>query len=224
MLADQELHRRAGLYAALGDPVRLAVAESLVAGDRTPTSLGAELGVSSNLMAHHVAILVDAGIVTRQPSEADRRRVYLQLTPIGRTALRPSPITAPRVLFVCTHNSARSQFAQALWRRRSDVPVESAGTHPAPRIHPLARKAARRHGLDMTGAVPQLLTTDTIRDALVVSVCDGADEDLSAHETAHLHWSVPDPVGQPESAFMDAFDTIEDRVEQLSHAVTLEDS
>jgi protein-tyrosine-phosphatase len=47
---------------------------------------------------------------------------------------------------------------------------------------------------------------------------------LSAHETAHLHWSVPDPVGQPESAFMDAFDTIEDRVEQLSHAVTLEDS
>ena len=43
---------------------------------------------------------------------------------------------------------------------------------------------------------------------------------LSAHETAHLHWSVPDPVGQPESAFMDAFDTIEDRVEQLSRSDT----
>ena len=40
-----------------------------------PHHWSAELGVSSNLMAHHVAILVDAGIVTRQPSEADRRRV-----------------------------------------------------------------------------------------------------------------------------------------------------
>ena len=65
----------------------------------------------------------------------------------------------------------------------------------------------------------RLLTTDTIRDALVVSVCDSADED-SAHGTAHLHWSVPDPVGQPRSAFMDAFDTIEDRVEQLSRSDT----
>ncbi len=216
-----EVRERAAVYAALGDPLRLAVAEALVMGDRTPASLGSEFGVPSNLMAHHVAILVESGVVERSPSEADRRRTYLRLTPKGREVLRPTAIPAHKVVFVCTHNSARSQFAQALWRDRSVVPAESGGTHPATRVNPLARKAAKRRGLSLRGAVPKQLEPGSV-DALVVTVCDSADEELV--QTPHLHWSVPDPVGQPESAFLDAFDTIKDRVEQLSYVVTLEES
>lgn len=215
-----DLKHRAAVHAALGDPVRLAVAESLLMGDRTPASLSAQFGVSSNLMAHHSGVLVESGVARRSRSEADRRRTYLQLTAEGCEALRPNPIAAQKIVFVCTHNSARSQFAEALWRGCSEVPVESAGTHPAVRVNPMARKAARRRGLSLRGAVPKRL--GSAADALLVTVCDSADEELS--QTPHLHWSVPDPVGQPESAFLDALDTITDRVEQLSNAVTSEES
>lgn len=217
-----ELQERASVYAALGDTVRLAVADALLVGDRTPASLCAELGVSSNLMAHHSRILVDSGVVRRRRSEGDRRRTYLQLTATGLEALRPRSFAAHKVLFVCTHNSARSQFAEALWRGRSEVPVESAGTHPAVRVNPMARKAARRRGFSLRGAVPKQLTPGAVDDALLVTVCDSADEELL--HTPHLHWSVPDPVGRPQSAFLDAFDTIKNRVEQLSHVVTPEES
>ena len=47
-----------------------------------------------------------------------------------------------RALFVCTRNSARSQLAAALWRSLAGAPAESAGTHPADRVHPGAITAA----------------------------------------------------------------------------------
>ena len=216
------LQQRATVFAALGDPIRLAVAEALLLGDRTPASLSAEFGVPSNLMAHHSGILVDAGVVRRHPSERDRRRTYMQLTATGAETLRPNAIPAHRVVFVCTHNSARSQFAEALWRDHSDVPVESGGTHPAARVNPMARKAAQRRGLNLRGAAPKQLSPGAVGGALLVTVCDSADEELL--NTPHLHWSVPDPVGRPQSAFLDAFDTIKDRVERLSYVVTLEES
>lgn len=218
---NDELKRRAKVYSALGDPIRLAVAEALMMSDRTPVSLSAQLGVPSNLMAHHTGILVDAGVVRRSPSEADRRRMYLQLTDTGRRALQPAAVTAHKVVFVCTHNSARSQFAEALWRDRSDVPAESGGTHPADRVNPLARRAARRRGLSLRGAVPKPLRSGS-SEALLVTVCDSADEELA--NTPHLHWSIPDPVGRPESAFLEALDAITDRVDHISPAVAPEES
>ena len=58
-------------------------------------------------------------------------------------ALSPPPVRAvSRVVFVCTHNSARSQLATALWAQRSMVPVASAGTRPAARVHPRAVRVA----------------------------------------------------------------------------------
>ncbi len=218
------IEQRAAVHAALGDPLRLSVADALLVGDRTPASLGEQLGIPSNLLAHHTKVLLEAGVVTRVPSEADRRRVYLQLTDLGAAALGPTAVHVQKILFVCTHNSARSQFAEALWREHSTVPVESAGTHPADRVHPVAVRTARRRGLDLDRGAPTPLTSDAITDALVVTVCDSADEELQPLGVPHMHWSVPDPVAAGNAAaFGDAFDTIAERVDRLAHAITPEE-
>ena len=210
------LEQRARVHAALGDPVRLRIAEELAVSDRSPAWLAAELGVGSNLLAHHVNTLVDAAVVRRSRSEADGRRTYVSLTQLGRATVGPRPLTARRVLFVCTHNSARSQFAQALWRGCSDVPAASAGTAPARRIHPKAVSVASSHGVRLRGR-PSLLSDDDFDGALVISVCDNADQMLD-HE--HLHWSVPDPARDDRVAdFRSAYDLIESRIGTLADLV-----
>ena len=89
------------------------------------------LAMPSNLLAHHLHVLEQAGIITRRRSEGDRRRTYLRLIPGALDPLAAPPARAAlRVLFVCTANSARSHLAAALWRRASTVPAVSAGTHP----------------------------------------------------------------------------------------------
>lgn len=213
-MISERVIREARLHAALGDPHRLLIAEALADGDASPNHLGQHLGLASNLMAHHVSVLVDAGVITRARSEADRRRVYLSLTPRGRAILVPHLDPPRRLLFVCTHNSARSQFAEALWRARSAVPVGSAGTQPARRVHPMARRVAKRRGLSLPHA-PRALDIEGVGDSLVVTVCDHADEELAGVE--HVHWSVPDPASSGDVAeFEAAFDQISERIDHLS--------
>jgi protein-tyrosine-phosphatase len=108
-----------------------------------------------------------------------------------------------RALFVCTRNSARSQLAAALWRSIAGAPAESAGTHPAARVHPGAVAAARRKGLDLDGATPRDLGAVRRVPKIVVTVCDQAHEELSP-EDSWLHWSIPDPVADGTQRAFDA--------------------
>src|SRR5690348_2307636 len=131
------LGRRARMYAAVGEPVRLRIVDHLVLGDASPGELGHLVGLPTNLLAHHLRVLDDAGLIRRVRSEGDRRRTYVQLVlddpavaSIARGGGMPEPPAAERVVFVCTHNSARSQLAAAAWARASHVPTASAGTHP----------------------------------------------------------------------------------------------
>src|SRR6478609_9314286 len=130
---DEQLMRRARVHAALGEPARLAIVDRLVPGDASPGELGVELGLATNLLAHHLRVLQEAGLIRRVQSEGDRRRTYVRLTlqdPLVRAAVLPHyppAAVAPRVVFVCTHNSARSQLAAASWRRVSSVPAACAG-------------------------------------------------------------------------------------------------
>src|SRR4051812_42093170 len=117
-----EIERRAALHAVLADPGRLAVVELLSLGDRSPSELSGELGMASNLIAHHVGVLVEHGLVGRRRSEGDRRRTYLHLIPDVAVVRAGGALPRPRrVLFVCTANSARSHLAVALWRGASHV-------------------------------------------------------------------------------------------------------
>jgi DNA-binding transcriptional ArsR family regulator len=91
------------VHAALGDPARLAVVDTLTLGDASPGEIAAELGMPTNLVAHHVKVLQDAGLLTRTRSEGDRRRTYLRLVPgVLSTLTAPRLDGAERVVFVCT--------------------------------------------------------------------------------------------------------------------------
>jgi len=200
------------VHAALADPARLQITDMLLAGDASPSELAALLAMPSNLLAHHLRVLEQAGVITRRRSDGDRRRTYLQLIPATLDSLAAPPARAARrVLFVCTANSARSHLAAALWRRASTVPAVSAGTHPAARIDPGAIAAARRHRLPLPRLRPRHISDVQDDGDLVVTVCDLAREELG-HQAA-VHWSVPDPVPAGDPVSFDA------AVAELSHRV-----
>jgi ArsR family transcriptional regulator, arsenate/arsenite/antimonite-responsive transcriptional repressor / arsenate reductase (thioredoxin) len=203
---------RAAVHAALADPARLQIIDTLGAGDTSPSELAAMLAMGSNLLAHHLHVLEQAGLITRRRSDGDRRRTYLQLIPGALDSLtHPAARTARRVLFVCTANSARSHLATALWRRASNLPAASAGTHPATRIEPGAIAAARRHRLPMRRLRPRHISDVRQDGDLVITVCDLAHEELGRQ--AAVHWSVPDPVPSGDPASFDA------ALAELSHRV-----
>jgi protein-tyrosine-phosphatase len=221
MNADPLLLLRARVHAALGDPSRLAIVDALTLGDASPGEIGADLGMPTNLVAHHVKVLQEAGLLVRSRSEGDRRRTYLRLDPDVLASLTPPPLHAgKRVVFVCTHNSARSQLAAALWRDRVGGPVASAGTAPAARVHPRAVKVAHRHGLalDPTGTAH---IADVVHDGdLVIAVCDNAHEDLTGPVRPRLHWSIPDPVrADTDEAFEAAYTDLHDRITRIAPVV-----
>lgn len=102
-----------------------------------------------------------------------------------------------RVLFLCTHNSARSQMAEALLRRAAGgaFAVESAGTDPGV-LHPLAVRVMAEAGIDISSQ-----RSKDVRGFLdqrfdyVITVCDDARERCPVFPGAvrQLHWSLPDP-------------------------------
>lgn len=208
--------QRLAKHAALADAGRLHIIDLLTLGDLSPTEMQAELGMPSNLLAHHLRTLEDAGLVTRRRSEADRRRSYIQLAAGALDGLTPGiEHAARRVLFVCTANTARSQLAAALWAQASMIPGASAGTHPAQRVAPGAIDAAGRHGITLPDVTPRLLDQAGAAGAFVVTVCDNAHEELTGF--GDVHWSVPDPIrtGTPE-AFESAFEDLAHRIGELA--------
>lgn len=211
---------RAAVHAALADPARLRMVDALSEGDAAPSELAAMLGMPSNLVAHHLRVLEEVGLVARRRSEADRRRTYLQLVPGVLDGLT-TPVVRPthRVLFVCTANSARSHLAAALWKQASPVPADSAGTHPATRIEPAAIDAAARHGLPLRRRRPSHLDDVRRSDDLIITVCDLAHEELAGElaNVGTVHWSVSDPVpaGDPDT-FDDTVADLSARIERLA--------
>ncbi len=199
-----DLHERATRHAALGDPMRLAIVDELAVSDRAPIELRRLIGIESNLLAHHLDVLEEVGMINRSRSSGDGRRRYVHLLRDSFSGLVPGRrLAASRAMFVCTRNSARSQLAAALWQEMTRSPAVSAGTHPAARVHPGAVAAAKRVGLDLTSARPQTLAAVRRVPDLVVTVCDQAHEELEPDDS-WLHWSIPDPVAAGTRKAFDA--------------------
>ncbi|WNM24604.1 helix-turn-helix domain-containing protein [Demequina capsici] len=230
MNSSSSLAARAARHAALADPIRLRIVDLLTASDATPGELREQVGITSNLMAHHLRQLEAAGLITKRRSDADRRRSYVTLAPGSLEDLVPAPrFAARRVVFVCTGNSARSQLAAALWNeaqlnesQRSGtvpVPAASAGTHPADRIAPGAVATANRHGLNLPDVLPRHVGEVLAPDDLIVTVCDSAHEELDGADA--IHWSVANPsVDGSDAAFDLAFDVLAERIARLTPTLT----
>jgi ArsR family transcriptional regulator, arsenate/arsenite/antimonite-responsive transcriptional repressor / arsenate reductase (thioredoxin) len=216
-----DLEARAAVHAALGDPHRLAIVEQLAVSDRAPSELGEWLGIESNLLAHHLRVLEGVGLVERVVSDGDRRRRYLRLRSQHVVPfVGPAPVEARTVVFVCTHNSARSQLAAALWNTAHPVGAASAGTHPAAQVHPYAVAAGAAAGVDLRRAVPRSLDDLEAEPDLVITVCDRAHEELSALRWRELHWSVPDPAADGRRTVFDAtVRRLLDRIARLGPSV-----
>ena len=129
-----------------------------------------------------------------------------------------------RVLFLCTHNSARSQMAEAFLRHLGSerFDVASAGTE-ARGLNPLAVQAMAEVGIDIS--LQESKTLDQYVDQpfdLVITVCDEANEACPyfANAKERLHWSFPDPSavqGNDETrfaVFRVVRDAIRERIER----------
>jgi arsenate reductase len=121
-----------------------------------------------------------------------------------------------RVLFLCTHNAARSQMAEGLLRHLGGrrFLVFSAGTRPTT-LHPLAVVAVGEVGIDINGQHSK----DVSKYAgspfdYVITVCDQAQEECPVFPAAghQLHWSLPDPAATEgnETARLAAFRRVRD--------------
>jgi arsenate reductase len=106
-----------------------------------------------------------------------------------------------KVLFLCTHNSVRSQMAEGLLRHLGGgrFDVHSAGTE-ATLVRPLAIRAMQEVGIDISHH-----TSKTLQQYLkhtwdyVITVCDAANESCPIFPGGkrRLHWSFPDPSKAP---------------------------
>jgi ArsR family transcriptional regulator, arsenate/arsenite/antimonite-responsive transcriptional repressor / arsenate reductase (thioredoxin) len=213
-----DLPQRAQVHSALGDEARLELVDLLLEGDLSVRELAGALEMPGNLLAHHLNVLDDAGVIERRHSEGDRRRRYVTLRrqALAGLDIAPVPIPMSSVVFVCNHNSARSQYAAAYWTSRTGRVATSAGVNPAPAVHPLAIRVAKERGLDLRGAQPGGYDSLTRVPELLISVCDKAREARLPSAERHIHWSISDPVAVRQvGAFRSAFDDIEHRVDSL---------
>jgi arsenate reductase (thioredoxin) len=106
----------------------------------------------------------------------------------------------PKVIFLCTGNSARSQMAEGLLRALADEHFEvfSAGTEPKGRILPEVQEAMREVGLDMKGQFSKSVTEYLGKEvfAYVVTVCADAEDNCPTvflSMGTHEHWPFDDP-------------------------------
>lgn len=223
----------------LADPLRWRLVATLAGSDLRVGELSDRLGSPQNLVSYHLGELKRAGIVSARRSSADRRDVYYRadllrcgerLGAVGGVLHRGLRLDAgggaagshrhpPRVLFLCTGNSARSQMAEALAEHRSrhTISARSAGSHPKP-LHPNAVLVMAEHGIDISHKETKHLSRFArTRLDRVITLCDKVREvcpELLARRT-DSHWSIPDPAaeGDTDDATLPAFRQVADELE-----------
>jgi protein-tyrosine-phosphatase/DNA-binding transcriptional ArsR family regulator len=209
-----------------GHPLRWRLLSELGRSDRQVRELCALVGRPQSLVSYHLGRLRHEGMVSMRRSSADRRDAYYsvdlvscgQLLTATAGALHPglrlmrtpasgrrrrADAVPPRLLFLCSGNSARSQMAQALVEQLAGnaIDVQSAGSHPKP-LHPNAVRAMREHGIDIAGRRSKHLDEFAGQPlAYVVSLCDRVREVCPEFPDRPdlIHWSIPDPAREGDA-------------------------
>jgi ArsR family transcriptional regulator, arsenate/arsenite/antimonite-responsive transcriptional repressor / arsenate reductase (thioredoxin) len=225
----------------LADPVRWQLLGELSRSDRRVVELTALSGKPQNLVSYHLRELREAGLVSARRSSADGRDTYyrVDLTRCGQllgragAALQPGlrlesrgsgpepPRSArkPRVLFLCTGNSARSQIAEALLDEQSGhtVQARSAGSHPKA-LHPNAVRVLADRDIDISERrTKHVRRFARMRFDHVVTLCDKVREVCPEwpNHPAVAHWSIPDPAlsGESDAATYPAFERVAEELD-----------
>ena len=121
------------------------------------------------------------------------------------------------VLFVCVHNSGRSQMAEAIFNRLSGGRHKgiSAGSNPAEAVNPVVVEALREIGIDISGRRPRKLTAEIAEEA-DITVTIGCGEGVCPIVPGEIRdWPLEDPTGKPLEAVRRIRDEIESRVKAL---------
>ena len=125
--------------------------------------------------------------------------------------------SAPTVLFVCIHNAGRSQMAAGYMTALSGgaVTVRSGGSEPGHEINPVAIQAMAEEGIDISRAVPQLMTTEAVRESDVVITMGCGDVCPIFPGKRYEDWELVDPKGKSLDEVRAIRDSIKGRVTAL---------
>lgn len=204
----------------LAHDIRWRILLALSRSDYRVEELVNQIRQPQNLISYHLKRLRLQHLVHERRSTADARDIYYSLDlpqfrqlyfeagqslhpalrePVQQTDLQAKASSSPpvRVLFLCTHNSARSQMAEGLLRKLGGDQVEvfSAGSEPTS-IHPMALKAMSRIGIDISQQRSKSLNEFAGQTFdYVVTVCDRVREvcPVFPGDPEQIHWSFPDP-------------------------------
>jgi arsenate reductase (thioredoxin) len=130
-----------------------------------------------------------------------------------------------KVLFVCVHNSGRSQMAEALFNRYAAgaATAYSAGTSPADRVNPVVSLVMRESGIDISGHQPKMLTIEMLDSAdRVITMGCGVEQACPAAIVQTEDWMLDDPEGKPVDEVRKIRDAIESRVKTLIEEISEE--
>lgn len=124
----------------------------------------------------------------------------------------------PRILFLCTGNSARSQMAEGLLRLMASdrFETESAGTHPAG-LNPMTVTAMEEMGAEVRHHRSKHVEEFVGQSfTYVITVCDRAKETCPVFPPAFkmLHWSFEDPAAMPPEGRLEAFRRVRDEIKE----------
>ena len=130
-------------------------------------------------------------------------------------------MSRPRVLFLCTHNSARSHMAEGFLRAMAGARFEagSAGTEKTS-VNPLAIRAMAELGIDLGGARPRVLTADAVAASDVVVTMGCGDACPVFPGRRYLDWDLADPAGKALDEVRPIRDDIDRRVRALLAELT----
>jgi len=124
----------------------------------------------------------------------------------------------PTVLFVCVHNSGRSQMAEAFFNRlaKGKAQALSAGTEPDDAVDPVVVEAMQEVGIDISGNRPKALTFQMLEQAgRVITMGCGVEGVCPATFVETEEWDLEDPRGKPLSEVRRIRDEIKARVVDL---------
>jgi ArsR family transcriptional regulator, arsenate/arsenite/antimonite-responsive transcriptional repressor / arsenate reductase (thioredoxin) len=232
----------------LAHHIRWRILLALSRSDHRVEELVKKIKQPHNLISYHLKRLRLQELVSERRSSADGRDIYYSLNldhfrrlyfeagqslhpalsePVQQSFPRTETITfAPaRVLFLCTHNSARSQIAEGLLRKLGGERVEvfSAGSEPTS-IHSLTIKVMSNIGIDVSQhRVKHFDEFSGQNFGYIITVCDRVREACPVFpgDPEQIHWSFPDPAAiegdlqTQENGFHDTARLLKVRIEYL---------